>query len=80
MKLVISCLGFAIFTDHSDGDWEQLGEIENAVKYGQKYLDSIRPFLARRTFLKALQRRDYLREKMKVSTKKETIVARGKHI
>jgi len=75
MKLVISCLGFAIFTDHSDGDWEQLGEIENAVKYGQKYIDSIRRFLARRTFLKALQRRDHLKEKCKVSKKKETILS-----
>jgi len=63
MKLVISCLGFAIFTDHSDNDWAQLKEIENAVKFGQKYIDSIRPFLARQTFIKALRRREYLREK-----------------
>ena len=57
MKVIISCLGFSILTKSNDS-WTELKQVANAVKFGQLYIDSIRPFLAMNTFLDALKQRE----------------------
>ena len=60
MSLAISALGFWIYTRNKAASWSGLKQLGLARDYSALLIRGLRPFLAQRTFLKALQRRDRL--------------------
>ena len=60
MTLAISALGFAIYTLRKVDTWEGLKQLEKASEFAELYVKGLRPFLAEKTFIQALERRDRL--------------------
>ena len=67
MPLAISCLGFAVHTSHSCKSWNGYKELRQAQKYSELYAESLREYLARKTFYSALERRDRISEALRKS-------------
>ncbi len=60
MSLAISALGFWIHTRNKAASWEGLKQLERARDFSALLVKGLRPHLAEKTFLKALQRRNKL--------------------
>jgi hypothetical protein len=56
MRLVLSCLGFAIYTK-SEG-WERIKQLETSIEFIGVFINSIRPQLAVQTFIQSLKQRE----------------------
>lgn len=65
MQLAISCLGFAIYTQHNLESWDGFQELKRAEKYASLLTDSLRSIISNRMFIHALR----CREKDRVHTK-----------